>query len=113
MFIAKYGRVLEPVKRHIQFQVDMSERAKFTGVCGLNDGLFYDLQRAGVVHFELSDYATRQAINNHSTEPLEALATYTRVDGKCISIRVYKFRKPKANSKSFKQFREPFGYYVV
>lgn len=113
MVFAKYGRTLEPVKRYIQFQVDMSERAKFTGVCGLKDGLFYDLQSTGVVHFELSEYATRQIINNHSIEPLEALATYTRIDGKCVNIRVYKFRKPKANSKSFKQFRKPFGYYVV
>lgn len=113
MVFAKYGRTVEPIKRHIQFQVDMSERTKFTGVCGLSDGLFYDLQRAGVVHFELSDYATRQIINNHTSEPLEALAIYTRVDGRYINIRVYKFRKPKASSKSFKQFREPFGYYVV
>lgn len=113
MFLAKYGRFLEPVKRYIQLQVDMSDRVKFTGVCGLNDGLFYDLQRAGVVHFGLSDYAVNQIINNHSTEPLEALATYKRVDYKCIIIKVYKFRKPKANKKSFKQFREPLGYYVV
>lgn len=48
MFLAKYGRFLEPVKRYIQLQVDMSDRVKFTGVC--------DLQRAGVVHFGLSDY---------------------------------------------------------
>lgn len=113
MFLAKYNRILEPVKRYIQLQVDMSERVKFTGVCGLNDGLFYDLQRAGVVHFEFSTYAFNQIINNHSTEPLEALALYKRVDGKCISIRVYKFRKPKANKESFKQFREPLGYYVI
>lgn len=113
MVFTKYGKTLEPIKRHIQFQVDMSERAKFTGVCGLNDGLFYSLQKEGVVHFELSEYATRQIINNHSIKPLEALATYIRVDGECVNIRVYKFREPKASSKSFKQFREPFGYYVV
>lgn len=113
MVFAKYGKTLKPIKRYIQFQVDMAERAKFTGVCGLNDGLFYSLQRAGVVHFELSEYATRQIINNRSIEPLEALATYTKVNGECVNIRVYKFREPKANSKSFKQFKEPFGYYVV
>ena len=113
MFLAKYDRFLEPVKRYIQLQVDMSDRVKFTGVCGLNDGLFYDLQRAGVVHFELSDYAFKQIASYCSTEPLEALATYIKVDDKCISIRVYKFRKPKAKKESFKQFREPFGYYLV
>lgn len=32
MFLAKYNRILEPVKRYIQLQVDMEEKVKFTGM---------------------------------------------------------------------------------
>lgn len=115
MVLAPYGKEVSKLDRNVQFRVDMTDRTKITHICGLNDGLFYQLQRDGIVNFELSDYAENQLINYNSHEPLEALGYMIKqtvdVCDSVTCIRIYKFRKPKANPKSFKKLRKPLGIY--